>query len=248
MRRGVSYDLTVSYSMDPRTARSREAMLVAARELLVSEGPGAVTHQRVAQQAGVGRATGYRHWPRSEQLLLDVMSGADLPFFKNPESPIRPWLGRQHRQLADELSVPAVAAVALTLHQSAICDPQIAHQRDESVKTISERIFTAIRSATASGEVETDVEPADLSAMLVGPIVYHTIMQMGAVSADLIARLLDSVGTWKRHKHKTISFFPFFFFCFSFFSFLFFPFLFFFLTNNPPPRPVFSCLGRRLVP
>ena len=198
MRRGVSYDLTVSYSMDPRTARSREAMLVAARELLVSEGPGAVTHQRVAQQAGVGRATVYRHWPRSEQLLLDVMSGADLPFFKNPESPIRPWLGRQLRQLADELSVPAVAAVALTLHQSAIWDPQIAHQRDESVKTISERIFTAIRSATASGEVETDVEPADLSAMLVGPIVYHTIMQMGAVSDDLIDRLLDSVGTWHR--------------------------------------------------
>jgi AcrR family transcriptional regulator len=58
-------------------------MLVAARELLVGEGPGAVTHQRVAQEAGVGRATVYRHWPRPEQLLLDVMAGADLPHFKN---------------------------------------------------------------------------------------------------------------------------------------------------------------------
>jgi AcrR family transcriptional regulator len=54
-------------------------MLAVAPELLVGEGPGAVTHQRVAQQAGVGRATGYRHWPQPEQLLLDVMSGADLP-------------------------------------------------------------------------------------------------------------------------------------------------------------------------
>jgi hypothetical protein len=53
----------------------------------------------------VGRATGYRHWPRSEQLLLDVMTGADLPLFKNPEAPVRPWLHRQLRQMADELPI-----------------------------------------------------------------------------------------------------------------------------------------------
>lgn len=173
-------------------------MLTAARELLVGEGPDAVTHQRVAQQAGVGRATVYRHWPRPEQLLLDVMSGADLPLFKNPETPVRPWLHRQLRQMADELAVPAVAAVALTLHQSAIWDPQIAHQRDESIKTITERIHTAVRSAAANGEIETDLAPADLSAMLIGPIVYRTTMQMGVVSDDFIDRLIDSVGTWHR--------------------------------------------------
>lgn len=195
---GVSYDLTVSYSTDPRAARSREAMLVAARELLVNEGPGAITHQRVAQQAGVGRATVYRHWPRAEQLLLEVMGGADQPLFKDPETPVRPWLHRQLRQMADELSVPSVAAVALTLHQSAIWDPRIAYQRDESVKTIAERIHAAVRAAAAGGEVETDVGPADLSAMLVGPIVYLTTMQKDAVSDDLIDRLIDSVGTWRR--------------------------------------------------
>jgi AcrR family transcriptional regulator len=193
----VSYDATVSYSTDPRAARSREAMLVAARELLVGEGPGAITHQRVAQQAGVGRATVYRHWPRPEQLLLEVMSGADLPFFKDPETPVRPWLHRQLRQMADELAVPAVAAVTLTLMQSALWDPKIAHQRDESLKTVIERIYAAVRSAVASGEVETDVGPADLSVMLVGPIVYRTTNQMGAVSDDLIDRLIDGVGTWR---------------------------------------------------
>lgn len=173
-------------------------MLAAARELLVGEGPGAITHQRVAQQAGVGRATVYRHWPRPEQLLLEVMGGADLPLFKDPETPVRLWLHRQLRQMADELAVPAVAAIALTLHQSAFWDPQIAHQRDESVKTITERISAAVRSAAASGEVETDVGPAELSAMLVGPIVYRTTMQTGTVSDGFIDRLIDSVGTWHR--------------------------------------------------
>jgi AcrR family transcriptional regulator len=171
-------------------------MLVAARQLLVREGPGAVTHQRVAAQAGVGRATVYRHWPRSEQLVLDAMGGADLPLFKDPEAPVRAWLHRQLRQMADELAVPAVAAVALTLAQSALWDPEIAHRQGESVRTIAERIHAAAQSAVASGELETDAGPWDLAVMLVGPIVYRTTMQRGEVSDDLIDRLIDSVGTW----------------------------------------------------
>jgi AcrR family transcriptional regulator len=186
----------VSYSTDPRATRSREAMLVAARELLAGEGPGAVTHQRVAQQAGVGRATAYRHWPRAEQLLLDAMGGADLSLFKDPETPVRPWLRRQLRQMADELSVPAVAAVAVTLAQSAMWDPEIAHQHDESTRTIAERIQAAIELAVADGELATDAGAADLPAMLVGPIVYRTTMQRGEVSDALIDRLIDGVGTW----------------------------------------------------
>jgi AcrR family transcriptional regulator len=171
-------------------------MLAAARQLLVGEGPGAVTHQRVAQQAGVGRATVYRHWPRPEQLLLDAMGGADLPLFKDPEPPVRVWLCRQLRQMADELAVPAVAAMSLTLAQSAIWDPQLAHRQDESVRTITERIHTAIGSAVASGELATDTGPSDLTAMLVGPIVYRTTMQRDVVTDDLIDRLIDSIGSW----------------------------------------------------
>ncbi len=190
------YYATVSYSTDPRAARSREAMVAAARQLLVREGPGSVTHQRVAQQAGVGRATVYRHWPRSEQLLLDAMGGADLPLFKDPEAPVRVWLHRQLRQMADELAVPAVAAVALTLAQSAMWDAEIARRHDESVRTIVERIHAAVRSAVASGELETDADPSDLAAMLVGPIVYRTTMERDVVSDDLIDRLVTGVGTW----------------------------------------------------
>ncbi|MDT7797836.1 MAG: hypothetical protein QOI78_1269 [Actinomycetota bacterium] len=115
----------MSCPTDPRAARSREAILVAARRLPADEVPAAVTHRRLAQQAGVGRATVYRHWPRSEQLLLDVMAGAELPLFKDPATPVCPWLHRRLRQMADELTPPAVAGLSLTLMQSAIGDPEI---------------------------------------------------------------------------------------------------------------------------
>src|SRR5256886_6103189 len=104
-----------SPAIDPRAARSREAILAAAYDLLAREGPGAITHQRVAQQAGVGRATVYRHWASPEDLLRDVLFSAELPFFATPALPLRHWLHAELRQLADELALPAVASLALAL-------------------------------------------------------------------------------------------------------------------------------------
>src|SRR5258708_38697723 len=104
-----------STATDPRAARSREAILAAAYDLLAREGPGAITHQRVARQAGVGRATVYRHWAAPQDLLRDVLYTAELPFFAAPALPLRPWLHAELRQLADELALPAVASLAIAL-------------------------------------------------------------------------------------------------------------------------------------
>jgi AcrR family transcriptional regulator len=188
--------VAVSYSTDPRAARSRDAILVAARHLLSRNGPGAVTHQRVAQEAGVGRATVYRHWARPEQLLFAAMDGVDLPLFKDPETPVRPWLHRQLRQMAEELAPAAVAGMSLAFMQSAIWDPEAARRSDESNGTIRDRIHAAVRSAVARRELDSDLDPADLAAMLVGPIVYRAVVQRDVASDELIDRLLDGIGNW----------------------------------------------------
>ncbi|MFG1927624.1 TetR/AcrR family transcriptional regulator [Cryptosporangium sp. NPDC048952] len=178
---------------DPRAERSRHAMLWAARELLLRHGPAAVTHQRVAEQAGVGRATVYRHWPRVEDLLLATMSGSDLPYFRDPQPPIRPWLFGELRRLADEMAQPEVAAVTLTLMHGALWDADIAQQRDASVANINERIGAALALARASGEAVVAVNDADAATLLIGPLVYRTAMQAGTVPDEVISRALDSV-------------------------------------------------------
>jgi AcrR family transcriptional regulator len=191
----------VSVSLDPRMARSRKAMLAAARELLLRDGPAAVTHQRVARQARVGRATVYRHWPRADELLLDAMALVDLPFFREPVTPVRPWLRGELRIVADEMALPQVAAVALAMMQgSARSLP--AEVRDRFTATATDRISAALALAAAEGELDAAANPQDAVALLVGPILQRTCVQGGTVSDDLIDRILDSIGTWRPRQDR----------------------------------------------
>ena len=59
--------------MNPQVERTRSLMLDAAGRLLAEGGPETVTHLRVADGAGVARATVYRHWPNRADILLDLL-------------------------------------------------------------------------------------------------------------------------------------------------------------------------------
>jgi AcrR family transcriptional regulator len=164
--------------------------------LLMTEGPPAVTHQRVATQAGVGRATVYRHWPAPERLLLDAMVSVDVPFFREPVTPVRPWLSRELRKFADEQAMPGVIAVTWTLLHGAARDPEIAKRRDILLAVGTERLGAALTLAIDSGELHTTLDLYDATTLLLGPSVYRTTFQAGTVSDELIDRILDSVGNW----------------------------------------------------
>src|SRR5258707_9044566 len=148
-----------SPATDPRAARSREAILAASFDLLAREGPGAITHQRVAQQAGVGRATVYRHWAAPEDLLRDVLFSAELPFFATPALPLRSWLHAELRQLADELALPAGASLAMALmEQTRSGGPRARPHRH--VTAITERLAPPFPLAVYSRELATPPGPA----------------------------------------------------------------------------------------
>src|SRR5260221_3163014 len=139
-----------STATDPRAARSREAILAAAYDLLAREGPGAITHQRVARQAGVGRATVYRHWAAPQDLLRDVLYTAELPFFATPALPLRPWLHAELRHLAAELALPAVASLAIALMEQTLPGGALARPH-RAITTITQRLACPFVLAAGPG-------------------------------------------------------------------------------------------------
>jgi AcrR family transcriptional regulator len=186
-----------SPATDPRAARSREAILAAAYDLLAREGPGAITHQRVAQQAGVGRATVYRHWAAPEDLLRDVLYAAELPFFAVPAAPVRLWLHGELRRLADELALPAVASVTMALMEQTRSACSAGAGPHRHVTAITERLAATFALAVDAGELDTAPDPALAAAHLIGPLVYRTTLQAAAVPDRLLAQVIDSVAHWQ---------------------------------------------------
>ncbi len=185
-----------SPATDPRAARSREAILAAAYDLLAREGPGAITHQRVAQQSGVGRATVYRHWAAPEDLLGDVLFSAELPFFASPVLPLRSWLHAELRQLADELALPAVASLAIAMMEQTR-PGRAASGPHRHITAISERLAAAFALAVDAGELDKAPDADLAAAHLIGPLVYRTTLQAATVPDSLLAGVIDSVAHWR---------------------------------------------------
>lgn len=171
---------------DPRVARSRHAAIDAARALLVEEGPAAVTHQRVAQRSGVGRATVYRHWPAPELLLQAVLVAADMPFFHNPTRPLKPWLHRELRSISDQLALAPVARFTTTLIQGAQWDAGTRQHLDDLVTAITRRLAAAL----AHEDPPAANDAADTAAQLLGPLLYRTLMQAQTPSDAFIEALI----------------------------------------------------------
>lgn len=182
---------------DPRFLRSREAILNSARALLVERGPTAVTHVQVADAAGVGRATVYRHWPRSEELLAEAMATVPMPFFDAPTTPVREWLHAELRAIARQLEHHDVRAVTTTLANSALWDTDMDRRREGFARTLSERLAAALAVARDAGEVVLHGEPSRAAALVIGPIYYRSTIEHQPVDDEILAASIAAVGLWR---------------------------------------------------
>lgn len=182
---------------DPRYLRSRAAILDAARDLLLELGPTAVTHAQVADRAGVGRATVYRHWSRSDQLLGEAMDTAPMPFFSTPATPTRDWLRTELTTIARQLEHDAVRAVATTLANTALWDAGIDARREHYASTLTERLSAALDDAEKRGEVALSTDARSAAALAIGPLYYRSTIERGAIDDHLVEAAVNAVGTWK---------------------------------------------------
>ncbi|WP_370971103.1 TetR/AcrR family transcriptional regulator [Amycolatopsis sp. cg9] len=181
---------------DPRAVRSREAILNAARELLLESGPAAVTHVQVADRAGVGRATVYRHWPRAESLLLEAMATVPMPFLAEPTAPTREWLRRELTAIARQLELDDVRAVSTTLANTALWDANMDTRRAQFAGILADRLAAALDDAQARGELTLALTSRDAAAVAIGPMYYRSTIERAPIDSALIEVVVAGLGTW----------------------------------------------------
>lgn len=186
-------------SLHPQVQRSRAAVLEAVVALIEEEGAAAVTHQRVAQRAGVGRATVYRHWPEAVDLLTDALALAlaSFPFLEPGPGRLVDRVRADLRHVADELNTPVVASMAATITERAHANPAVRAVRDRLVEGIRANLDTAVTAAVAAGELRSAPDLDDLFAQLIGPLWVRCMLQGAPIDDALIDRVVaDVLGPW----------------------------------------------------
>lgn len=179
-------------AVDPRVARTRDAVLAAVRDLVRQAGIEAVTHQRVAEKAGVGRASVYRHWPDRTHMLLDAL--ADLPAGAedwsssgDPASDVLAELGRLQRILNDSPFVPQLAA----LLSGAESDPGLRSLEQRLLAQGTARLREAVEHGIEHGHLPDRMDSATAVALLAGPIFYQRLLAKEPIADDFVATIVD---------------------------------------------------------
>jgi AcrR family transcriptional regulator len=186
-------------SNDPRVTRTRAAVRVALVAILEEEGAGALTHQRVAERAGVSRATVYRHWPTAADLVIEALSQANEPLLHPGEGPFRTWLVGQLTAAAAELRQAVSTQTLVTLVGAAQHDPDVAELRDRILAATQAPLARAIGRAVEAGELAGAPDPSELLSMVLGPLVFRVIVQCQEADADYVQQIVDgSIAGWTR--------------------------------------------------
>ena len=180
-------------SKDARVVRTRALVQDAVRDLFEREGAGALTHQRVAERAGVSRATVYRHWPQPIDLVLEALGVAEQPLLHPSEGqPLREWLRRELVRVAADFARPVVHQFIATIVGEADRSEHITALVAELTRRTVSAVREALDRAEAEGAVFQRRDEYQLIAELVGPVIVQVTMYRMPADEQWMARLVDS--------------------------------------------------------
>jgi AcrR family transcriptional regulator len=182
------YDAT----KDARAERSRAAALAAARELLLSEGLAAMTHARVAEVAGLHRATVYRHWPSMVPLLLDVTRHETAVTIPAPTGDLRHDLNAGLRGVRDDLVDRGFGRFLAALIDQAERDEALHAAKVSIVAVGLGAIRVALCQAIERGELPSDLDIDAGVSQLFGPILYRRLLSAEQIPDGYIEQLVDA--------------------------------------------------------
>jgi AcrR family transcriptional regulator len=169
----------------PRSAAVNDAILAAARTLVVEIGYGDVSMDRVAALAGVGKQTVYRRWPSKAPLIADAVIDAYLAAgsFELPDTgDIARDLSTFLHGAAVLIATPDSVALLRALAAAAADDPG---DRDTLYRQLTqphhEKIVQRLESGVAAGSVRADIDCDVIADALVGAILYRMLTSAATV-------------------------------------------------------------------
>ncbi len=192
----VQWSTEINNRVDVRVARTRAAVLDAGARLLFTEGWHAVTHLRVAEEAGVGRATMYRHWPTVEDLLADVLVDCQEPWeAAEPTGDLRVDLITELDVFVGALQLSKLPEIIVAAMERAPTDPRIQAMHESMTRISRHPVWTVAQAPIERGELDPELTEEIVAAHTLGPILYQRLFDGQHVTRSDIERTVDAFLT-----------------------------------------------------
>ena len=181
-------------------AETRAAILRAARPIMLRDGLGGTTLDRVAAEGGIAKMTLYRHFPSKEALFEGLVAATSESMREGLEN--APTAGPDEPiavRLADELSAFVSALIApdgLALYRLIVADgwrfPELARVFDRSgMRVIRRRIAELLETGGAPGDRSRQVA-GEVVALALGDAYQRALLGIAEEGdGEAFARQID---------------------------------------------------------
>ena len=172
--------------------RNRELVLRTASDMFAKEGM-AVSLVRIAERAGVGAGTVYRHFPSKEELVEAVLAGLVSTFTGSAQR----WA--QRAEPGDALIGFLTEVIEKSVARKDVCDALAADQSwpravlSLEISRFHEAQHQLLLRAQRAGAIRADVRTDDLAAITRGGAALQAAHRDPARGRRLVRQLLDGL-------------------------------------------------------
>ncbi|MGP3947198.1 TetR/AcrR family transcriptional regulator [Streptomyces sp. 7N604] len=180
----------------PRSAAVDTAVIEAVLRLLEEGTPvGRLSMERIAREAGVGKATVYRRWPGKEALLLDVMRSLDVHTPEAAGVSVRDDLVLMLEFLRRRGLAKRSSAVMRAVITEVTSHPDLWKEyQDTVIRGRRDAVYEVLRRGMATGEIRADVDLELLADLFTGPMLARVVLhEWQELPEGLAERIVDTV-------------------------------------------------------
>ena len=176
-----------------RTARTRQAVLQATRDVLAERGYGGLTVDEVAARAGVNRTTVYRRWRSRDGLVVDVIGAVAATTIALPDTgDLEEDLRLFARSLVDGLTGPYGGPLLRALLSSGIEAPLVREAMVRFWEGRFEQNRPLVQRAVDDGRLPAGTDALEVIAFLASPVYYRLLVTHQPLSREVADRAVTA--------------------------------------------------------
>jgi AcrR family transcriptional regulator len=182
----------------PRCERASQAILSSTLKFLEAKENGFddLTIERVAEEAGVGKATVYRWWPNKAALVADAFAGSVTRKLHFPDTgSVGEDMSQQMQQLVRILRSRRGHILSLIVGAGQSDPTLIKAFRDRFLKPRRAEAYTTLRRGIARGELPEELDLDLVLDALYGPIYMRFLVGHDSLTPEFVDQLCELVLT-----------------------------------------------------